>query len=348
MSIRPKLKGIEVARGLAALLVVFYHISRLFEQNFGFFPLGKFTEIGHSGVDFFFVLSGFIIYFIHRKDIGHKSKLKPYILKRLVRIFPLFWIVFLLHLALIPFVSSVNLPTISSGFLQFFLFPINVKELVIGVSWTLQYEMLFYLLFALLILNRTIGRIVFIFWFLVLVMQFMGIYNFNIPLVSSAFCFQFMAGIVAAYIVSNFSIKHLKKYFYVGISLLLIIWLAELSQYINGYDKSARLFYGLAFSLVVIGVVAIENGRKMEYAKIWLILGKSSYSIYLTHLFFGGIYYKIMDLMGALVVLPASLNIIIVVVFTVVTGVVFSHIIEFPVTRYLRSKLITNKHESTV
>jgi peptidoglycan/LPS O-acetylase OafA/YrhL len=319
----------------------------LFEQNFGVFPLSQITEIGHSGVDFFFVLSGFIIYFIHRKDIGHKSKLKPYILKRLVRIFPLFWIVFCLHLALIPFVSSSDYPTVSSGFLQFLLFPIEVKDLVVGVSWTLKYEMLFYLLFALLILNRQIGGFVFALWFLILVMQFIGIQPVNLSLLSSAFCFQFMAGIVAAYIVSSVSFKHLKKCFYVGISILLIIWWAELANHLNGFGKNARLFYGLAFSLIVIGVVAIENGRKMEFANIWLILGKSSYSIYLTHLFFGGIYYKIMDLMGVLGALPASISVVFVVVFTVVTGVVFSHVIELPVTQYLRSKLILSKHENT-
>ena len=339
---RKKLNGIEVARGVAALLVVFYHISRLFEQNFGFFPLSKFTEIGHSGVDFFFVLSGFIIYFIHRKDIGHKSQLKSYILKRLVRIFPLFWVVFLLHLALIPFVASTDFPTISSGLLQLLLFPIDKKELVIGVSWTLQYEMLFYLLFALLIFNRVIGRAVFIFWFLILVVQFIGVHNFSIPLVSSAFCFQFMAGIVAAYVVSTVSIQHLKKFFYVGISILLITWWAELSNLLNGFGKNSRLLYGIAFSLVVIGVVAIENGKNMEYPKIWLILGKSSYSIYLTHLLFGGVYYKILDLIEVLAVLPALISLVIVVLLTVVSGVIFSHIVELPVTRYLRSKLISN------
>ncbi|MBA6348681.1 acyltransferase [Colwellia sp. BRX8-9] len=348
MTIRQKLNGIEVARGVAALLVVFYHISRLFEQNSGYFPLGRFTEIGHSGVDFFFVLSGFIIYFIHRKDIGHKSQLKPYILKRLVRIFPLFWIVFFLHLTLIPFVSSTDFPTITSGLLQLLLFPIDKKELVIGVSWTLQYEMMFYILFALLILNRMIGRAVFAFWFLILAIQFTGLQNFNIPLFTSAFCFQFMAGMVAARIVSTVSIQHLKYFFYIGTGLLLMTWWAELANLLNGYGKNSRLFYGIAFALVVIGIVTIENGKNIEYPKVWLILGKSSYSIYLTHLFFGGIYYKIMDLMGVLIIFPSFISLLIVILFTVVSGVLFSNIIEFPVTKYLRSKLIVNKHEIAV
>lgn len=340
---RKTIYGIEISRGIAALLVVFYHISRLFEQNFDYYPLTRVTQVGHTGVDFFFVLSGFIIYFIHYHDIGHKVQLKPYLIKRLIRIFPIYWVAFFLHLSIIPFVSSSDFPTLSKGMLQLFLFPLGMKDLVIGVSWTLQYELIFYLFFALLIFNRAIGTIVSCLWLTMLILQFFTLYQFDIPLVATAFCFQFIAGALAAHIILRLPSKHLKKCFYVGAGLLILAWWFELNGLLNGYGEHARIVYAIVFMLLVIGIVSMENETKMEFPKIWLVLGKSSYSIYLTHLFFGGIYFKIMGLIGLFEFLPRSITALIIILFTVISGVIFSQLIELPITKYFRNKLLPGK-----
>ena len=70
MLARDRLVGIQAARGAAALLVVFYHAGRMLslDQYVGNDPLRGLFRFGHAGVDFFFVLSGFIIYFVHHKD----------------------------------------------------------------------------------------------------------------------------------------------------------------------------------------------------------------------------------------------------------------------------------------
>ena len=67
-----KLIGVQAARGIAALFVVLYHTGRMLslEQYVGRDPWGGLFHFGHAGVDFFFVLSGFIIYYVHHKDIG--------------------------------------------------------------------------------------------------------------------------------------------------------------------------------------------------------------------------------------------------------------------------------------
>ena len=69
------LESIQVARGLAALAVVFYHASLLFTQKAGLNIFSGIGKYGYMGVPFFFVLSGFIIGFAHYKDIGKKEKL---------------------------------------------------------------------------------------------------------------------------------------------------------------------------------------------------------------------------------------------------------------------------------
>lgn len=88
-----RLNLIQVFRGLAAVLVVFAHTDLIYNQNLNQDFLFKITTFGGSGVDFFFVLSGFIMFYIHQKDIGHQNKLGIFLFKRFTRVYPLYWII---------------------------------------------------------------------------------------------------------------------------------------------------------------------------------------------------------------------------------------------------------------
>src|SRR6476620_3181673 len=81
----PSLDGI---RGLAILLVVGFH-------NFGYLTLFKF---GWLGVDLFFVLSGYLITGILYKSLGTENYLKNFYIKRVLRIFPLYYSILFLTL----------------------------------------------------------------------------------------------------------------------------------------------------------------------------------------------------------------------------------------------------------
>jgi exopolysaccharide production protein ExoZ len=87
------LRGIEMLRGLAAVLIVMHHADHLLWQDRygGIRPFhGLFGEF-HVGVDFFFVLSGFIIAWVHWGDIGRRSRLRHYAARRFTRIYPAYW-----------------------------------------------------------------------------------------------------------------------------------------------------------------------------------------------------------------------------------------------------------------
>ena len=85
----PALDGL---RGLAILLVVVYH-------NFGFINVFFF---GWLGVDLFFVLSGFLITDILLKTVGKKGYLKNFYIRRVLRIFPLYYLCLILFLIVLP------------------------------------------------------------------------------------------------------------------------------------------------------------------------------------------------------------------------------------------------------
>ena len=65
---------------------------------------GAAFNFGYAGVEFFFVLSGFIMVLVHRRDFGQPSKALVFMRKRVVRIYPIYWLVMAFLLA-IYFVS---------------------------------------------------------------------------------------------------------------------------------------------------------------------------------------------------------------------------------------------------
>ena len=69
--VNKKLHLIQIFRGIAAMSVVIYHLGRSAEAYFHVKLLGDFFSFGYMGVDFFFVLSGFIITYVHldRKSV---------------------------------------------------------------------------------------------------------------------------------------------------------------------------------------------------------------------------------------------------------------------------------------
>ena len=163
-----KFLSVEAARGVAAILVVLVHGSSMLSgpRYFGTMPFDGLFRFAHAGVDFFFVLSGFIILYVHWSDLGDPAKFGRYVTRRFVRIFPVYWIV-LFILGLILAVSPTrdfyerNIVAVLSNTL---LIPVSNHDTILGVAWTLEHEVLFYALFSLLFFARSVGWIVLSSW----------------------------------------------------------------------------------------------------------------------------------------------------------------------------------------
>jgi peptidoglycan/LPS O-acetylase OafA/YrhL len=100
--VRQRLAWVELGRGFAALAVVLYHASKLMkEAQYSGRPFAEnLFGLGFLGVDFFFVLSGFIILHVHYADLGKPSAFARYGWRRLTRIFPTYWVVLALALVI--------------------------------------------------------------------------------------------------------------------------------------------------------------------------------------------------------------------------------------------------------
>ena len=99
LATRQKFELLQVFRGLTALGVLAFHLTVRMYQKLSI-PLVAALLPAQSGVDFFFVLSGFIIYHAHRGDLGRSERAGRYAKRRLVRIYPLYLIMTLAALIL--------------------------------------------------------------------------------------------------------------------------------------------------------------------------------------------------------------------------------------------------------
>lgn len=162
-----KLASIEALRAAAAVLVILFHATVIFAPAMGRAPFGGLFDAGNRGVDLFFVLSGFIIATVHRADLGQPRRLASYLFNRVTRIYPAVWIMTAFALALYASgfggadkAAKLAPDAIAASAL---LLPQTLTPLV-NVTWTLTYEVAFYALFALAIVNRRVGFGLFALW----------------------------------------------------------------------------------------------------------------------------------------------------------------------------------------
>ena len=88
------LNSLQACRAIAAIFVVLSHTSGILSlpKYLGAKPFGPAFDFGFVGVDFFFVLSGFIIMYAHARDIGQPRAFGAYMWKRFSRAYPPYWV----------------------------------------------------------------------------------------------------------------------------------------------------------------------------------------------------------------------------------------------------------------
>ena len=155
--------SIQILRAVAALAVVVFHAGQRVAVPFG---------VGQAGVDIFFVISGFVMWIV--SDNG-KTPIE-FIRARILRIVPLYWVATLLMavgawLGLFPRMRVAWDDLLASLFFVPYYSLSSTKEIVpvLRQGWTLNYEMFFYVSFALaLMLKRSIQIPVLVLWFIAL------------------------------------------------------------------------------------------------------------------------------------------------------------------------------------
>lgn len=328
-----KLLSIELARGVAAILVVLYHASRHLDRNVGFADGRQTFQFGHAGVDFFFVISGFIILLVHGGDLGRPERIGRYAARRFTRIYPIYWVILALTVAL---AARSALPSPLEVARAAFLLPTRGEPMV-GVAWTLQHEIIFYGAFAVLILNLRIGLVLLGLWLGLIVSGFLvsGPRGMEAVFVS-AYNLEFFFGMGAAWWLRRREVIRPGAVLALGLSLFALFALAEVLGYLDGYASWARPAYGLPSALIILGLVEMERGGRIRVPLRLLWLGRGSYSIYLFHLTCLGAAYKLWAAAGLMTLAPAWIGFGVISAAGIGGGIAVSWLVEYPLMRWTR------------
>jgi len=273
------LSNLQILRAFAALNVVLFHIIAIGdEQGFGIPALEFLRDWGANGIDIFFVLSGFIMVYI-----AERRQRKPLVFlhSRAIRIIPIYWFLTLVGLVAILLAGDFRgEPITFEPILASFLFLTRWTTMdmpILYVGWTLEWEMLFYLIFGfcLLFKNKTVQFVL-----PLIILVSLVLFAWQDPII-----LEFGFGMLIAKISKMDAAKRYAGLICLaGVSFLIAsIWIKpEIPQ---------PILWGIPSALLVLGLVNIKQWK----FKLAEHLGDASYSIYLIQVFTIPIFYKLAE-----------------------------------------------------
>jgi exopolysaccharide production protein ExoZ len=288
-----------------------------------------------AGVDLFFVISGFIMWVTtHRSSIGPKAFLG----KRIRRIVPLYW----LFTAIAVFIAvvapalgkSTGIPHAVASFL--FLPAVNpvshVAEPVLAPGWTLNHEMLFYLIFALALMLSPKPRLIAVIG-LNTGMAIVGALTHG-PLLLSFYTnpiiLEFVLGVIVGWIyTSGYSLPRPASGVLIATSVFVMVACAA------AWGQTVLLrvaVWGVPAAVIVIALSLAENAKPVGQRRRWQFLGDASYSVYIVHGVVLAALLATVNHVGAPVFVMIPLGAPIAIVF----GLGVYQYVERPMTNYLR------------
>lgn len=283
---KSKFGTIEIGRGIASALVIFHHAGNIMAQPrfYGGEPFGGHFRNFNVGVDFFFVLSGFIITWIHWDDLGRKEQLGSYARKRFLRIYPPYWgMLFPLILLYLVF-PNAGVPSQRDPVnivLSIFLLPYTAQP-VLGVAWTLTHEIFFYAIFALMIFLGRRSIIILPIWALAIIAaHFAEPLSYPLSFFLNPFNLEFIMGVGAAALLKKRQIP--MPMLLATIGTVAFFALTLFAIHIQDNALIGRLAFGIASTLFVLGAVQLEKKYTLKLPQILLFFGASSYAVYLVH-----------------------------------------------------------------
>jgi peptidoglycan/LPS O-acetylase OafA/YrhL len=327
-----RLAELDSFRGLSAMAVVLYHFTTRFQELFpvrGSLPFS--FPLGYLGVQFFFIISGFVI----SMTVERSTTPAGFALSRFSRLFPAYWLaasVTFGMMCLFPFPN--NIPKSVGGFdyianltmLQgFFKIP-NVD----GVYWSLTYELGFYAAISAMLwfnkMNRLLliagtmlaGQALFVFWPKLIPSPL------HLLLVMNGYTYLFVAGMALYRLHKNRRDS----------GWWCILGACLISDIMLFWQKKELLFSVFFPAFVLIFVLGLNGQLSFLRRPIFRWLGAISYSLYLIHEFLG---WRIILFSNSLGINhTSSMAIALAVVLLLATAM--TNWVEQPAMRWIRSK----------
>ncbi len=281
--------ALDGLRGLAAISVVALHVLIYFNLNFK--PI-----YAHLAVDFFFLLSGFVIAHAYDYKLAQGMSVYEFMKVRMIRLYPLIIVGVLLGTAIfvanavlfgdvkpseivLAFVSAlILLPTTAMMHLRPWAYPLN------SPLWSLSFEIIINFFYALLFPYLSKTRLYLIAAFGAVLLAFTSYANEGLdvgftlssfPLGFIRVLYPFIAGvIIKRYIIQLVNTKYLGL---VSVPILLLI------LFFPGKPSWIIEIVSVLFIFPIILTLAAKLPEMPNLDKIWKPLGELSYPLYVTH-----------------------------------------------------------------
>lgn len=335
------LKTLQAGRALAALSVAAFHLSiTMGQRRYGGNPVfGEYTRHGNLGVDFFFVLSGFIILFAHHKDMGSPQAWAPYLYKRFIRVFPIYWLysaVFVLLLAL-GFGTDAKLPgSVTDWLTSITLIRFSSAPTPLEPAWTLFHEIAFYATFSLLILSKRIGVMV------LLCSALTALFFYHYPAENERTAFNVYTAAYGLYFLCGMGAFWLYRQGGRGLvecaAGLAILMLAAATMPLP--IKLTSIVIACGFALLLAGLTKLETAAYVTIPACLCLVGDASYTLYLVHLALEGVLLKMSMKVHLDELVGANLTYLCVLAGTIGLGCLAYLVIERPLLALLRRRRV--------
>lgn len=300
-----RIVAIQVLRAIAALMIVLSHaqndaLNEALKAGVGFTRLTALPW--DAGVDLFFVISGFIMVYSTQRLFATPGASRIFITRRLIRIVPLYWLITAISLLVLGYVAWLGrraFPSLlevasSLGFVPFARPGDGQPRPIAAQGWTLNYEMFFYLIFALFVGFRRDVAVACVAVTLALAVGIGAIVKPNTTALaywSHPIVLEFVLGALTA-LAWQRGIR-LKRSMVLP---LIIVGLAALALDLNGMAKigpiavdpnglGRLLACGLPMTLI-FGASALAEPGFLERGLLsssLILLGDASYALYLFH-----------------------------------------------------------------
>lgn len=276
--------SVQALRAAAAWLVVFHHVMQVFFDFDTDNPVGRLLSTrGQMGVDIFFVISGFVIYIT---TADRSMKTLRFLWQRAARIVPVYWFYTLVTAAILLFAGDLmpdyglDLPSLIMGLL--FIPNDNPAGFgnypILPVGWTLNFEMMFYLVFALSFLLPARARL----WAVLAMIMLLNLGLSHLEMISSFYAdpiiYEFLLGVGVGMLYRHDRLPaSTRRGPWVTAGLGCVAFMLCFTD-----QSSWRLaVWGLPAALLVMIVIRLEP--VFAGSRVLRQMGDQSYSVYLVH-----------------------------------------------------------------
>lgn len=283
--------NIQLLRALAAIMVLFHHAYPHYQAMGGRSEwFVEFAKWGFVGVDVFFVISGFVICYTTMTKPRTVANALLFLKHRFLRVFLGYWPFFL---ALFSFYWAFMPQTLEPFNLwgSFFLYETNMFELLLPVTWSLTYELYFYSMFFVLLFFSSKWVLPFSIGMSAVVLVFSVLWyptgNEALNLLFYPLLLEFFLGVLLYFVYEK-----LQRWAYALVALLIAMTLFALGVYQGDYNGLMRIYaFGLGAFCLVLGMILLEQTGGFKARGMWIKLGDSSFSLYLSHLLLLSFFY---------------------------------------------------------